>query len=76
MSRRNQSPVKGQQPRPCSGSGQPPIERCFQVGICRDCGVRTFLNGGLIQTHKATGSDIREFAAMSKLQIRQRVGAR
>lgn len=47
---------------PCSGSGEPPVVRYLQVGICSGCGVRTFLDGDRIQRHKATRSDIQEFA--------------
>lgn len=45
--------------RPCDGSGKLPLTktRFNDVGICPGCGVRTFLDDGHIQVHKASSHD-------------------
>lgn len=49
---------------PCPGAGDPPLAptRGDLVGICRTCGVRTFLCNGRIQGHEASDVEIAEFA--------------
>jgi hypothetical protein len=40
---------------PCTGSNQRALNRFADVGSCRACGVRTFVNhDGIIQPHKAS----------------------
>jgi hypothetical protein len=56
--------------RPCGGSGQPPVARLHQVGICSECGVRTFLEGDggtdapfVIQQHLGSRTDVMDLNA-------------
>jgi len=46
---------------PCPGSAKRPKERERNVGLCVACGVRTFLNDGLIQPHKSSRGEIRAY---------------
>lgn len=64
---------------PCGGSGKSPVERDKQVGICSDCGVRTFLNGDgseeapyVIQSHISSRTDVMDFTKVREANRRVR----
>ena len=61
--------------RPCGGSGKRPVAQVHQVGICPDCGVRTFLDGSgdvgspfVIQQHLGSRTDVMEFSRVRNMQ--------
>jgi hypothetical protein len=60
---------------PCGGSGKPPVARYEQVGICSDCGVRTFLDGDgseeapyVIHSHLGSRTDVMDFTGVRDTQ--------
>lgn len=61
--------------RPCGGSGKRPVARIHQVGICPDCGVRTFLEQSgeahssfVIQQHLGSRTDVMDFSRVRDMR--------